>query len=60
MRLAPVDVDALAEAADLVDPVRLDGVVSALVAEGLAEWHQGRLRLPGPPSPILTGTGARR
>jgi A/G-specific adenine glycosylase len=60
MRLAPVDVDALAEAADLVDPARLEGLVADLVGEGLAQWHEGRLRLPGPPSPILTGTGARR
>ena len=59
LRLAPVEVAGLAEAADLYDPARLEGLVADLVGEGLAQWHEGRLRLPGIPAPILAGTGAR-
>lgn len=41
--LAPAD---LAEAAQLDDDARLGALVGRLVQEGLAEWADGRLRLP--------------
>ncbi len=40
-------------AAELHDPARLERVVAALVRDGLAEWSQDRLGLPG-------GTGHER
>jgi A/G-specific adenine glycosylase len=47
LRAGPVLSDDLAGAARLEDPNRLERVVAGVVADGLAEWHAGVLRLPG-------------
>lgn len=60
LRVAPVRAASLAQAAELLDdPARLEGLVAALVGEGLAEWHQGRLQLPGTAAPIFASSGFR-
>jgi A/G-specific adenine glycosylase len=47
LRRGPVDVDGLARAADLDDAGRLGAITGGLVDDGLAEWADGRLQLPG-------------
>lgn len=46
LRHGPVESDALPGAADLDDTGRLVALTRSLVDEGLAEWTDGRLRLP--------------
>jgi len=61
MRQAPVAAGGLDRAAELHDdPARLEGLVAALVAEGLAEWHAGHLRLPVTATANLAAAGAVR
>ncbi len=47
LRTGPVLSEGLSGAARLKDPSRLERVVAGVVADGLAEWHEGALRLPG-------------
>lgn len=47
LRLRPLDAAELSAAARLEDAARLERVVAGLVAEGLAEWRDERLALPG-------------
>jgi A/G-specific adenine glycosylase len=46
LRGGPVAAGALLRAADLEDPARIDRITAGLVADGLAEWEAGLLRLP--------------
>jgi A/G-specific adenine glycosylase len=47
LRAGPLPASDLPGASSLADPGRLERLVARLVAEGLAEWHDDRLRLPG-------------
>lgn len=47
LRRGPVEAEALAGAADLDDTGRTDRITDGLVTDGLAEWVEGRLQLPG-------------
>lgn len=51
LRRGPVGCDDLSGAADLEDTGRLVALTRSLVDEGLAEWTEGTLHLPGSPSP---------
>jgi A/G-specific adenine glycosylase len=47
LRDRAVDQGGLPAAADLHDPPRLERIVAAVIADGVAEWAGGHLRLPG-------------
>ena len=47
LRMRPLDAAEIPGAAELDDAPRLEQVVARLVAEGLAEWRDERLALPG-------------
>lgn len=51
LRRGPVGCDDLSSAADLDDTGKLVALTRSLVDEGLAEWSEGTLQLPGSPMP---------